>query len=172
MLYPICIIIGMIVIPILWAMSEGYWDCFTVMLGGLFGLVLSLVLLIGFTVVLEDMPTTVYECSATELVALNDGVSGTTVHGIFFLGTGHVSSSDDLEYRFIYRTEKGMTVGERRAASAYLEYIEDGSSPRLVKYQERYDNKFFDWLIGAVASWETFYIPEGSITSDIVVDLQ
>lgn len=171
MLYLICIVGGMIMTPVLCAIFDGYWDFLSVILGGLLGLVLSLVLLIGFTVALEDMPTTVYEYSTTELVALNDGISG-TVHGTFFLGTGHASSSNDLEYRFIYRTEKGMTVGERRATSAYLEYIEDGSTPRLVKYKERYDNKFFNWLIGAVASWETFYIPEGSITSDIVVDLQ
>jgi hypothetical protein len=171
MLYLICVVGGMTITPFLCVIFDGYWDFLSIILGGLLGLVLSLVLLVGFTVALGDMPTTVYKYSTTELVALNDGISG-TVHGTFFLGAGYASSSNDLEYRFIYRTEKGMTVGERRATNVYLEYIEDGSSPRLVKYKERYDNKFFDWLIGAVTSWEIFYIPEGSITSDIVVDLQ
>ena len=105
MLYLICIVAGMIIVPILCEMFEGYWDFLSVMLVGLLGLVLSLVLLIGFAVALEDMSTTVYEHSTTELVALNDGISG-TVHGTFFLGTGHASSSNDLEYRFIYRTRR------------------------------------------------------------------
>lgn len=170
MLWLICIIGGMIVAPILCKIFDGYWDFLSVILGGLLGLALSLVLLIGFTVALEDMPTTVHECSTTELIALNDGVSG-TIHGTFFLGTGHASSSNDIEYRFIYHTEKGMTVGERNANRVYLEYISTDETPRLVSYKERYDNKFWDWLLGAVSSWETFYIPQGSITNSIAIDL-
>lgn len=170
MLWLICIIGGMIVVPILCEIFEGYWDALSIVLGALVGIAASLILVLCFTIILQDAPTTVYENNVCELIALNDGISDET-SGVFFLGTGHVSSDEDLEYRFMYRTEKGMTVGERNANRVYLEYISTDETPRLVSYKERYNNKFWNWLLGAVSSWETFYIPQGSITNNIAIDL-
>lgn len=170
MLWLICIIGGMIIVPILCEIFDGYWDFLSIIMGALIGLAASLVLLLCFTIALQDVPTVVYEDNICELIALNDGISG-EVSGVFFLGTGHVSSDEDLEYRYVYRTEKGMTVGERKANRVYLEYINTDETPRLVSYKKRYDNKFWDWLLGAVSSWETFYIPQGSITNSIAIDL-
>lgn len=170
MIWLICMAGGAIIATIVSICNEYYWEPLDTILGAVIGIMLALVLSTMLTITLADAPTTIHEYSVTELIALNDGVSG-GVSGTYFLGTGHVSSDDDLEYRFIYRTEKGMTVGERRAASVYLEYIEDGEVPRLVKYTSRYDEEFWDWLLGSADSWEVFYIPEGSITNDIVIDL-
>jgi hypothetical protein len=104
-------------------------------------------------------------------VALNDDAD-TSVSGLFFLGTGSVSSDEDLEYIFIYETEKGMTVGERKAKNVYIQYIAEGETPRLVHYIETYDSDFWDWFLGNKDSWDVFYIPEGSITSDFEIDLE
>ena len=171
MIWSICIIGCATIVTIASICSECYWEPLDTILGIVLGIIAASILSTVLAISLEGAPTTTYEYSVTELVALNDGVSG-EVSGTYFLGTGHVSSDDDLEYRFIYRAEKGMMVGERRATSVYLEYIEDGEVPRLVKYISRYDEEFWDWLLGTADTWEVFYVPEGSITNDIAIDLR
>ena len=147
-------------------------DCFLSILGGaLMGLLVSIVLFAVFSIVACDAPGTVHEGYSYELVALNDDADG-SISGLFFLGTGSVSSDEDLEYVFIYETEKGMTVGERKAKSVYVQYIAENETPRLVHYVETYDSGFWDWLLGNKDSWDVFYIPEGSITTDFEIDLK
>lgn len=159
------------VIGLIIAIVEGD-DCFLSILGGaLMGLLASIVLLAVFSIVACDAPSTVQEGYSHELIALNDDADG-SVSGLFFLGTGSVSSDEDLEYVFIYETEKGMTVGERKAKSVYVRYIEDGETPRLVHYVETYDSSFWDWFLGNKDSWDVFYIPEGSITTNFEIDLE
>lgn len=153
------------------AIGEGD-DCFLgIMGGGIMGLVVAIVLFAVCSVIACDVPGTVHEGYSYELIALNDDAD-TSVSGLFFLGTGSVSSDEDLEYVFIYETEKGMTVGERRANSVYVQYIEDDETPRLVHYVETYDSAFWDWLLGNKDSWDVFCIPEGSITTNFEIDLK
>lgn len=159
------------VIGLIIAIVEGD-DCFLSILGGaLMGLIVSIVLFAVFSVVACDAPGTVHEGYSYELVALNDDADS-SISGLFFLGTGSVSSDEDLEYVFIYETEKGMTVGERRAKSVYVQYIAENETPCLVHYVETYDSSFWDWLLGNKDSWDVFYIPEGSITTDFEIDLK
>lgn len=159
------------VIGLLCAIFEGD-DCFLGILGGgVMGLVAAIILFAVFSIVAIDAPATVQEGYSYELIALNDDAD-TSISGLFFLGTGSVSSDEDLEYVFIYETEKGMTVGERRANSVYIQYIEEGETPRLVHYVETYDSGFWDWLLGNKDSWDVFCIPEGSITTDFEIDLE
>ena len=172
MIYLICIVGGMIIVPIMIYYSEGYADFLSVILGLLLGIVAALILTLACVIALEGSPTTVYEHSRTELIALNDSVGG-GANGVFFLGTGTVGSDSKLKYRFIYREDdKGMIIGERDTTNVYLEYIDENETPCLIKYKERYNNRFWNWFLGAVSTWETFYVPEGSITNDIVIDLQ
>lgn len=159
------------VIGLIIAIFEGD-DCFLGILGGaITGLIAAIILFAVFSIVACDAPGTVHEGYSYELVALNDDADS-SVSGLFFLGTGSVSSDEDLEYVFIYETEKGMTVGERRAKSVYVQYIAKGETPRLVHYVETYDSSFWDWLLGNKDSWDVFYIPEGSITTDFEIDLE
>ena len=139
--------------------------------GAIMGLLAAIVLYGIFSAVAYDAPGTAHESYSYELVALNDDAD-TSVSGLFFLGTGSVSSDEDLEYVFIYETEKGMTVGERKARNVYIQYIAEGETPRLVHYIETYDSGFWDWLLGNKDGWDVFYIPEGSITSDFEIDLE
>ena len=166
-----CLVGIFAVIGLIIAIFEGD-DCFLgILSGAIMGLLVSLVLFAVFSVVACDAPGTVHEGYSYELVALNDDADS-SVSGLFFLGTGFVSSDEDLEYVFIYETEKGMTVGERRAKSVYVQYIAENETPRLVHYVETYDSSFWDWLLGNKDSWDVFYIPEGSITTDFEIDLE
>ena len=159
------------VIGLIIAFFEGD-DCFLgTFCGALIGLIAALILFVVLSAAVYDAPGTVNESYSYELVALNDDAD-TSISGLFFLGTGSVSSDEDLEYVFIYETEKGMTVGERKARSVYIQYIAEGETPRLVHYVETYDSGFWDWLLGDKDSWDVFYIPEGSITSDFEIDLE
>ena len=159
------------VIGLIIAIFEGD-DWFWGILGGaLMGLIAAIILVAIFSVVACDAPGTVHESYSYELVALNDDAD-TSVSGLFFLGAGSVSSDEDLEYTFIYKTEKGMTVDERKARNVYIQYIVEGETPRLVHYIEIYASGFWDWLLGNKDSWDVFYIPEGSITTDFEIDLE
>ena len=171
MIWVIGIIGGMILVPIISYQIEGYWCFLEVLMGAILGAIVAMVATVMFTCALDGAPTTTYEHEVTQLIALNDGMTN-SMHGTFFLGTGTASSDSNLEYRFIYRTDKGMTVGERTAKLVYLEYIEEDEVPRLVKWKTRYDDPFWNWFLGAVSSWETFYIPEGSITNTIEINLE
>lgn len=139
--------------------------------GALVGFVLSIAVFVGGCFIAADQPVTEQVVSSYDLIALNDGAD-VSVSGLFFLGSGSISSSEDLEYTFIYKTEKGMTVGERRAKSVYIDYISLDETPRLVTYSNRYVSPFWDWLLGDWNQWEVFYIPKGSITTEFSIDLK
>jgi uncharacterized membrane protein YeaQ/YmgE (transglycosylase-associated protein family) len=159
------------VVGLIIAIFDG--DCYFLgtFCGAIVGLVAAFILCCIFSAIICDTPTTTYESNSYELVALNDDAD-TSISGLFFLGTGSLSTDENLEYTFIYETPKGMTVGTRRVNSVYIQYIEEGENPRLVRYVSKYDNQFWNWLLGNCDRWEVFYVPQGSITTNFNIDLQ
>ena len=110
----------------------------------------------------------VYEDTTTQIVALQDGdaITGRT----FFLGSGYVKN--ELEYTYMYDTEKGFAVNQVPAAHSYIKYSND--SPYVIEHKAtQFDGIMWNLItIPSVSTEYYFYLPEGSIIQGYNIDLQ
>ena len=110
----------------------------------------------------------VYEDTPTQIVALQDGdaITGRT----FFLGSGYVKN--ELEYTYMYDTEKGFAVNQVPAAHSYIQY--SNSNPYVIEHKAmRFDSIICNLITMLSVSTEyQFYLPEGSIIQGYNIDLQ
>lgn len=115
----------------------------------------------------DNFKHTHYEISEN-IISMKDG-SG--ISGNFFLGCG--SLNGELVYSFYAQDSIGIhgrTIDSDRAILRYTT-----SQPRHVTYCKKYAKS--DWLFTPYLFWEypykdILYIPEGSITNKIVLDLE
>ena len=110
----------------------------------------------------------VYKDTTTQIVALQDGdaITGRT----FFLGSGYVKN--ELEYTYMYDTEKGFAVNQVPAAHSYIKYSND--NPCVIEHKAaRFDGIMWNLItMPSVSTEYYFYLPEGSILQGYNIDLQ
>ena len=110
----------------------------------------------------------VYEDTTTQIVALQDGdaITGRT----FFLGSGYVKN--ELEYTYMFDTEKGFAVNQVPAAHSYIKYSND--NPCVIEHKAvRFDGIMWNLItMPSVSTEYYFYLPEGSIIQGYNIDLQ
>lgn len=111
------------------------------------------------------------EKDAKELIALQDNVSA---NGEFFLGSGSIDSEN--YYYYMYSIESGGLKQDKVSASSVtLFYLEDANEkPRIVEFEKEYKGLLSIALNNAIKERSTYeiYIPKGSITEEISIDLK
>lgn len=150
----------------------GFWENVGVFICVfLMGTVISLPIFLMFIGVAGCSPQVpMGEPTSIELVAVKDNSS---INGSFFLGNGTIN--EDQYYYYLTETSKGIVQQKINIDKniVYLRYIKEGETPRLEEQTTRCESDVLYFL----SSWTTkteyyFYIPEGSITNDFVIDLE
>jgi hypothetical protein len=130
--------------------------------------VFSLMLVIwGVVICTSDTEWVVDDMTQTHIVSLSDG---TNIEGKFYLHRGYIKET--LSYYYIIETEYGYKAETAPADKAYIKYTD--RQPYVIKYKETISNDFVRWAFGDIDNVSyTFYIPEGSITTDYYnIDLE
>lgn len=101
-----------------------------------------------------------------EIQAFSDNI---TPNGHFFLGTGTVESK--AKYFVIIEKKIGSSVEQYDVENSYIKYTTD--TPRVEHYHKVFTNPWVVFFCGDEwCGYDVFYIPEGSIKENYVVDLQ
>lgn len=133
-------------------------------LGGLIGLIAYFIIggIIGLFLPTKDIVTT------QNLCALNDT---TTIEGQAFLFSGYVD--EELKYRYLVETEKGIHIEERGITGTYIKTIQKGEQPYIETYDSVLKSDLFYWF---AIDWKdneyVFYLPEDSIINEYNIDLE
>ena len=133
-------------------------------LGGLIGVIAYFIIgsIIGLFLPTKDIITT------QNLCALNDT---TTIEGQTFLFSGYID--EELKYRYLVETKKGIHVEEKGITNAYIKTIEKGEQPYIEEYDSVLKSDLYYWFAVNLKDNEyVFYLPEGSITNEYNVDLE
>ena len=139
---------------------------------GFIALIIScLVFLVGHIIAAEiivcsDPEQVKYETiNTTEIIALKDNFNGS---GSWFLGSGHYDN--DLYYFYMTETDKGLKPDKIKVSDCYIKY--DNDIPRIVTTEGIVKDKWWvPW--GCIVRSETIiYVPYGSISTQILVDLE
>ena len=108
-----------------------------------------------------------YELVETrEIYALEDNI---THGGRYFLGSG--TANGDAAYFYVVEEDFGIKTKSKDTDYAYIRYTD--KTPTVEYYDVKFKNPFYRWIV----LWGPydicrFNIPEGSVTSNINVDLQ
>ena len=154
-----------------------YWGLGRGLLSGgvalIFYVFVSAVLLVGLSEIwVEDTPV------ESELASLADGSS---VSGSFFLGSGSVESEPVF---FFYRQQGNGSFRLEHRDADKVSIVETSSDPRMVTLCVDYSHvpTWFEWPLfnSSPPTYEdcrdddptTFYVPEGSIKSNYILDAQ
>lgn len=142
--------------------------------GFLLGVLVTLVcflialLIVTATSTIPSKEARVYELSDTyEIVALKDNMN---VKGSpRFLGSGRID--EDLYYYYMVADEFGYYVEKIKAGKTRIKYTD--SDFRIEKYSNTKFKHWSDYIYTVpVDTFYVAYIPEGSIVTDYVVDLE
>lgn len=112
-------------------------------------------------------PELTYELIETkEIYALEDNI---THGGRYFLGSG--TANGDAAYFYVVEEDFGIKTKSKDTDYAYIRYTD--KTPTVEYYDVKFKNPFYRWIV----LWGPydicrFNIPEGSVTSNINVDLQ
>lgn len=112
-------------------------------------------------------PELTYELVETkEIYALEDNI---THNGRYFLGSG--TANGDAAYFYIVEEDFGIKTKSKDTDYAYIKYTNE--TPTVEYYDAEFKNPFYKWIV----LWGPydicrFNIPEGSVTSNINVDLE
>lgn len=112
-------------------------------------------------------PELTYELVETkEIYALEDNI---THNGRYFLGSG--TANGDAAYFYIVEEDFGIKTKSKDTDYAYIKYTNE--TPTVEYYDTEFKNPFYKWIV----LWGPydvcrFNIPEGSVTSNINVDLE
>ena len=121
---------------------------------------ISLIVLIPITGIFAQTPVD----TRTDLIAVEDNFN-------YYL----YRRSDDHKYTYLYEIEdKGITSNTVDANFCYLNYINENETPYVIIREKTFNNSVmnFMFLFNLPFSAEySFYVPEGSITSNFNIDL-
>ena len=151
---------------IYWTVSEGFeWEAIPAsLLIGVLGFLVALLLSVTATgcYVCANSELSVKKVEETPLIALKDNMA---TEGHHFLFSGYVD--EELTYYYLYEVPgKGITSGDVKAKRAYMNYINEGEQPKLVKTTRGITNPVVSYfLIDALAETVEYslYIPNDSI---------
>ena len=107
----------------------------------------------------------------TPIYALQDNYES-SANGVFFLGTGYVSTYSAPTYVYVEETEYGKHLTKIQSPNVYLQTIEDDETPCLVTHYITYSNVMHpDEEVMRVVDYYEFRIPKGSIDYSYNIDL-
>ena len=171
----IFVILGMILAGYFWwkgfmwgHKSFGDWiECLSIMfLGGLGGIAVSL--LDSLIIFCSHNINVDYTLIDTQpIYALEDNI---THNGQYYLGSG--TKDGDAAYFYVIEDEWGMKVESKDTDYSYIIYDND-EKPRVEIYDGEWSNPFIK-VLGFIEPENRckFFVPEGSMTSNINIDLQ
>ena len=167
MIVAVCAIIGLVIGLVCWIYEGHYFeDFFYVLALGAVGLIL------GFVILLCAQPCFFNADFDSDLTETTDLVSLADNYG--FEGSAFIFSScvnSELQYTYLYESERGLTTKTIDADDTYLRYTND--IPIIEEYEERHLNWLINWLFIPGGTYYIIYIPEGSIvTNQYSIDLQ
>lgn len=101
-----------------------------------------------------------------QIQALKDN---THIEGDFYLFGGSIDS--EPVYSYYYEGQRGTKMGWVPAIDSYI-VEEETDNPRLVIEKERGQNTWWHLDLGEIGKTYIFYVPPGSITQEIELDLE
>ena len=147
--------------------SASDWGAYIaiIFLGGLAGVVISLLasLLISCSSAAVDYPL----IDTKPIYALQDNVT----HGShYYIGSG--VKDGDAAYFYVTEEDWGMKINSKDTDYSYVVYDND-EEPRVEIYDGDWANPFIK-LLGFIGPKDRykFYVPEGTMTTNINIDLQ
>ena len=143
-----------------------YSDYGDVVFGALFGAGVGILFGVVALLIVSSLPgEKVYELdSAQNIVAMVDGQN---TSGSFYLFGGTVK--DEFVYRYAYEDEMGIRVKDLDADDCVITYTDE--QPQIEKYYVYYKNPVHRFLACPDTSYR-FLVPEGTVTTEYVVDLK
>jgi hypothetical protein len=110
----------------------------------------------------------------TSIVAMRDNsaIEGHISGGIFFT-SGYVDEKP--VYTVLIKTDKGLTTKNYKAEETYIQYIEDGSAPRVETLEMTSTSKAFKFWCGfdPIKNEYIIWVPaDADIADDFIVDLE
>lgn len=145
----------------------GFDECVfleSLLIGILFTLIGIVVAIFGGIICNPQVP----EVETTYIYAMSDTMG---VEGSFFLGSGSVDS--EMKYIYMEKTEKGMRIADPiDTENAYINYIEEGETPRIEKVWYKTDSDLLNFLFIFPNSETYIYVPEGTVKEVYNIDLQ
>jgi hypothetical protein len=115
-----------------------------------------------------DAETEYFQVGGTEIYALEDNVASS---GRYYIGSG--SQNGSAAYFYVVEDDEwGHKIEHKSVDNCYIIYDNEGK-PRM----ERWEGNWKNHIAGALTVFSPptrykFYVPEGTITSDINVDLK
>ncbi len=139
-------------------------------------LILTLFLSAVIGVAVALIPSVIFDCKPPELsyelietkeiYALEDNI---THGGRYFLGSG--VSNGDAAYFYVVEEDFGLKTKSKDTDYAYVKYTDE--TPSVEYYDAEFKNPFYRWItLWGPYNICRFNVPEGSVTSNINVDLQ
>ena len=167
MIAVICVLVSLIIGLTIWIREGHYFDDFGYVICGMIaGLVLGFVVLLCAQLCFFNTDFDSDLVETTNLVSLADNYG---FEGSAFIFSSCVNS--ELQYTYLYESERGLTTKTIGADNTYLRYTND--APIIEKYKERHPNWLINWLFIPGGTYYIIYVPEGSvITNQYSVDLQ
>ena len=112
-------------------------------------------------------PELSYELIETkEIYALEDNI---THGGRYFLGSG--TANGDAAYFYVVEEDFGLKTKSKDTDYAYVKYTDE--TPSVEYYNVEFKSLFYRWItLWGPYDICRFKVPEGSVTSNINVDLQ
>ncbi len=155
-----------LVLAIVFGCFLNYREDDGIVFGGLFGAGIGILFGIVLLLIVSSLPgEKVYELdSAQNIVAMADG---SNTSGSFYLFGGTVK--DKFIYRYAYEDEMGIRVKDIDADNCVIAYT-DGQ-PQIERYYVYYKNPIHRFLACPDTSYR-FLVPEGTVTTEYVVDLK
>ena len=139
-------------------------------------LILTLFLSAVIGVAIAVIPSIIFDCKPPELsyelvetkeiYALEDNI---THGGRYFLGSG--TANGDAAYFYVVEEDFGLKTKSKDTDYAYVKYTNE--TPTVEYYDAEFKNPFYRWItLWGPYNICRFNVPEGSVTSNINVDLQ
>lgn len=172
----IFVILGMVFVGYFWwkefmrgyRRSAGDWFGYIgmIILGGLIGVLVStLTSLIIFCSPSVNVDYTLIDTQP--IYALEDNI---THNGRYYLGSG--TKNGDAAYFYVIEDDWGIKIESKDTDYAYIVY-DNEESPRVEIYDGKWANPFIK-MLGFFNPEDRykFYVPEGTITTNMNIDLQ
>lgn len=147
----------------------GFDEAFTSAgVASIFALLVSILIIIISSAV--PGKTKLYNTETIKLTALKDNLG---IQGHYFLGSGNIDS--EMQYVYMYQTDdNGYKVNSIKATKATIYYLTDAenTTPYLEIATFGFSNKLRTFLFRHnYYSEYKFYIPNGSIINNYIIDL-
>jgi len=137
---------------------DSFWHGYTM-------IIYMLVSLFTLIIIDENIETKDVPFNEVSITALKDG---NVSEGTFFLGSGSVDGV--TYYYYMVDTQYGKTMNKIKAANTYIQ--EGDFEPKIVKYKEDYDSKFWNWVYPNHESRTIIQVPENTVTKDFEIDME